>query len=92
MQQETAVNRTKTPASWNDINWCRNRRLVRNLRQRVYRASRQGVTGLLEPCAVKAASTVLRGGGDSDVTSLPDFLDLREETLAGEIYRLLEQG
>ena len=42
MQQESAVNRTKTPASWNDINWCRNRRLVRNLRQRIYRASRQG--------------------------------------------------
>ena len=41
MQQETAVNRTKTPVSWNDINWCRNRRLVRNLRQRIYRASRQ---------------------------------------------------
>ena len=42
MQQETAVNRAKTPASWNDINWCRNRKLVRNLRQRIYRASRQG--------------------------------------------------
>ena len=42
MQRETAVNRAKTPASWNDINWCRNRRLVRNLRQRIYRASRQG--------------------------------------------------
>ena len=42
MQRETAVNRAKTPASWNDINWCRNRKLVRNLRQRIYRASRQG--------------------------------------------------
>ena len=41
MQQETAVNRAKTPASWNDINWCRNQKLVRNLRQRIYRASRQ---------------------------------------------------
>ena len=41
MQRETAVNRAKTPASWNDINWCRNRKLVRNLRQRIYRASRQ---------------------------------------------------
>ena len=42
MQRETAVNGARTPASWNDINWCRNRRLVRNLRQRIYRASRQG--------------------------------------------------
>ncbi len=42
MQQETAVNRAKTPTSWNDINWCRNRKLVRNLRQRIYRTSRQG--------------------------------------------------
>lgn len=42
MQQETAVNRAKTPTPWNDINWCRNRKLVRNLRQRIYRASRQG--------------------------------------------------
>ena len=42
MQRETAVNRAKTPAAWNDINWCRNRKLVRNLRQRIYRASRQG--------------------------------------------------
>ena len=42
MQQETAVNRAKTPTAWNDINWCRDRKLVRNLRQRIYRASRQG--------------------------------------------------
>lgn len=26
----------------------------------------------LEPCAAKVASTVLRGGSDSNVTSLPD--------------------
>ena len=41
MQQATAVNRARTPTPWNDINWCRNRKLVRNLRQRIYRASRQ---------------------------------------------------
>ena len=29
--------------------------------------------GLLEPCAVKAARTVLRGGGGGDVTFLPDI-------------------
>ena len=42
MQQGTAANRAGTPTSWRDINWCRNRRAVRNLRQRIYRASRQG--------------------------------------------------
>jgi len=42
MQRETAANGTRTPTPWNDINWCRNRKLVRNLRQRIYRASRQG--------------------------------------------------
>ena len=42
MQRESAVNRARTPTPWNDIDWCRNRKLVRNLRQRIYRASRQG--------------------------------------------------
>ena len=31
------------------------------------------MTGLLEPCAVKVARTVLRGGGGSNDTSLPDL-------------------
>jgi hypothetical protein len=30
------------------------------------------VRGSLEPCDVKAASTVLRGGDDGNVISLPD--------------------
>ena len=30
------------------------------------------VSGLLEPCAGKLASTVLRGGGYGDILSLPD--------------------
>ena len=33
------------------------------------------MTGLLEPCAVKVARTVLRGGGCSDASSLPDSDD-----------------
>ena len=31
MQRETAANRARTPTPWNDINWCRNRKLVRIL-------------------------------------------------------------
>ena len=31
---------------------------------------------MLEPCAVKVASTVLRGGGGSDATPLPDHLGM----------------
>jgi RNA-directed DNA polymerase len=42
MQQETAANRAGTPASWSAINWRRNVKRVRLLRQRIYRASRQG--------------------------------------------------
>ena len=32
----------------------------------------ESVAGSLELCVVKATCTVLRGGGDSDATSLPD--------------------
>jgi hypothetical protein len=35
---------------------------------------------LLEPCAVRVASTVLRGGGGSDIILLPDSL-LRPQEL-----------
>lgn len=42
MQQTTGANQPKASANWNDIDWRRNRKLVRNLRQRIYRASRQG--------------------------------------------------
>ena len=35
-------------------------------------ASRKEAFQRLEPCAVKVASTVLRGGSDSNITSLPD--------------------
>ena len=36
-------------------------------------ASRKEAFQRLEPCAVKVASTVLRGGSDSNITSLPDY-------------------
>jgi len=37
----------------------------------------------LEPCAVKVASTVLRGGSGSNATSLPDYI-----TVARRLARL----
>ena len=36
--------------------------------------------GLLEPCALKGARTVLRGRGRSDTSSLPDNIIVPEET------------
>ena len=35
--------------------------------------------GLLEPCALKGACTVLRGRGGGDTSSLPDILGLHKE-------------
>ena len=40
--QQKAANRAGTPASWGAINWRRSMKRVRHLRQRIYRASRQG--------------------------------------------------
>ena len=37
------------------------------------------MTGLLEPCEGKLSCTVLRGGGDSDATSLPGLKGPRRE-------------
>jgi RNA-directed DNA polymerase len=39
---QASANRAETREGWNDIDWCRSDRLVRNLRQRIYRATRQG--------------------------------------------------
>src|SRR2546430_4496820 len=36
------ANGTERPADWNSVNWRRANRQVRNLRQRIFRASRQG--------------------------------------------------
>jgi hypothetical protein len=38
-----------------------------------------GAFSRLEPCAVKVASTVLRGRGDRKVTLLPDGWDLHTQ-------------
>ena len=42
MPQATEGTRTKSRMEWNDVNWRRVQRAVRQLRQRIYRASRQG--------------------------------------------------
>ena len=42
MPQATVANRTEALTSWHDIDWRRNTKLVRNLRHRIYRASRHG--------------------------------------------------
>jgi hypothetical protein len=48
--------------------------------------NRRNLTGLLEPCAVKVARTVLRGPGHSNVPRLPD---VRHEVARVEwIHRL----
>jgi hypothetical protein len=55
------------------------------------------VSGLLEPCDAKVSRTVLRGGGGSNVISLPDFLyvqDLRlraKSSILGQIEQTGEK-
>ena len=63
--RETGANRTRTPKSGASS-------------ETVNQGPCEGLIGLLEPCAVKVASTVLRGGGDSDATPLPDHLQDRQ--------------
>ena len=67
---------------WLSINWRQVTDDVRRLRQRIFAATQAGdlkkgpqpahARGLLEPCAVKAASTVLRGPRRSMASGLPD--------------------
>jgi RNA-directed DNA polymerase len=37
-----AANRAKEPTDWNAVDWRRTQRVVRNLRQRIFRASEEG--------------------------------------------------
>ncbi len=54
-------------SDWRSIDWKKIERRVKNLRKRK----------LLEPYEGKLSRTVLRGGDDSDVISLPDVLTLK---------------
>jgi len=42
MRVENAANETKGQTQWNAVNWRQANRNVRNLRQRIYKAERQG--------------------------------------------------
>jgi RNA-directed DNA polymerase len=42
MQSENFVNGTERQTDWNGVNWRRANRIVRNLRQRIFRASKEG--------------------------------------------------
>src|SRR6266511_3887190 len=80
MQSPGLANGPEKRTDWNAVNWRQAQRIVRNLRQRLFRATQAGrlktceVSGLLEPCAVKVARTVLRGRGRSDAPPLPGNL------------------
>src|SRR5579859_2253169 len=42
MRGSTSANVTERPTDWNNIDWKKANRQVRNLRQRIFRASREG--------------------------------------------------
>jgi hypothetical protein len=101
---QTPVNGATAHTDWNTVDWRRAERRVRNLRQRIFRASQQGdhckAASLqnerrrndpLEPCAGKLARTVLRGRGHSDVSLLPGEMIV---TIAGKkhyLWRAVDQ-
>jgi hypothetical protein len=68
MQAQSLANGAegRSPTDRNAIDWHEVKRTVSNHRQRIFRGE------LLEPCAVKVACTVLRGGRRRDAPSLPD--------------------
>jgi hypothetical protein len=67
MQAQSLANGAKGRSTdRNAIDWHEVKRTVSNQRQRIFRGD------LLEPCAVRIACTVLRGGRRRDEPSLPD--------------------
>lgn len=42
MQSQMIVNVTERTCEWNTVNWCKTNRIVRNLRQRIFRATQLG--------------------------------------------------
>jgi hypothetical protein len=68
MQAESLANGAegRNSTGQSAINWRKVERSVSDLRRRIFRGE------LLEPCAVRVARTVLRGGRRSDALPLPD--------------------
>ena len=69
MQAQSLANGAegRSPTDRNAIDWHEEvNRTVSNQRRRIFRGE------LLEPCAVRVACTVLRGGPRRDAPSLPD--------------------
>ena len=77
------------PLPWNRITWETVRRNVSRLQARIVKAVREhdrvlsGALSRLEPCAVKVASTVLRGRGGGNVALLPDVVRIDAEGVLG---------
>ena len=65
MHEKSRANGPTERCNWAEVDWAKAQRVVKNLRQRIFRAE------MLEPCAVEVASTVLRGAGGGNVTCLP---------------------
>ena len=42
MQHQNSVNGSERQTDWNAVNWRRANQIVRNLRQRIFRASKEG--------------------------------------------------
>ena len=100
MHEDARANGPKELCNWAKVDWDHARCAVKNLRQRIFRATAEGdlkkvrslqklmlrsysntlvsvkrvVREMHEPCAVKAARTVLRGVGGREITRLPDIL------------------
>ena len=64
MRVNNSANGTTGHSDWNATDWKRTNRIVRNLRQRIFKAERVDIrtaSGLLEPDALSGARPVLRG-------------------------------
>lgn len=84
MHELAHANGPTEQCDWRQVNWTEVNRVVRNLRRRIFRATTDSfldaevVSERLEPCAVKVASTVLRGAGGRKATCLPGYCQCDE--------------
>ena len=69
MHEKSRANGLTERHDWTQVDWTKVNRVVKNLRQRIFRSE------MLEPCAVKVARTVLRGAGGRKVIRLPGLFN-----------------